>query len=328
MHEPVGRARQGLAAQLPPPAPPRAGQLDLAVVILTFNEARHIERAIASVRKFAGDIVVVDSYSTDGTERLAAAAGARVIQNRFVNYSKQFQFALDNSSLQAEWVMRLDADEIIEPDLATELIAQIPTMPADIVGINFDRKHIFMNRWVRHGGRYPLRLLRLWRRQHGRIEDRWMDEHIVIQGGRTITMKGGFADWNLGDLSFFTEKHNKYATREAIDRLSQQYDLFPRDTGFASGSTPRQAVIRRWIKEHVYNYLPFWAGPLGYFLLRYIIQLGFLDGRSGLIYHVLQGFWYRFLVAAKVEELRLGLADCTTNAQRIERLEQLTGLRL
>ena len=301
---------------------------DLTILILTHNEARHIERAIAGVAGIAREIVVVDSGSTDGTVDLAEAAGARVLHNRFVNYSQQFQWGLDHGGIATEWVMRLDADEVIEADLAERLARDLPTMAGDIAGINLDRKHIFMGRWIRYGGRYPLRLLRVWRTRQGRIEERWMDEHIVVWGGRTVTFHGGFADVNLRDLTFFTDKHNKYATREAIDQLSQRYGLFARDKAFSAEAVSRQAGIKRWVKENVYNSLPFWAGPLGYFLYRYIIQLGFLDGRPGLIYHFLQGFWYRFLVGAKKVELEDGIADCQTNAERIARLAQLTGLKL
>lgn len=305
-----------------------SGSLDMAVLILTFNEARHIERAIESIRSIAREVVVVDSFSTDDTVERARRAGARVLQNRFVNYSKQFQWGLDNAGIQTEWIMRLDADEVIEPDLVARIAQDLPRQGADVAGINIDRKHIFMGRWVRHGGRYPLRLLRIWRTKQGRIEDRWMDEHIVVWGGRTVTFPGGFADMNMNDLTFFTDKHNKYATREAIDKLSQRYGLFERDEAFSSDAVSRQAGMKRWMKESVYNRLPFWVGPTGYFLYRYIFQLGFLDGRSGLIYHFLQGFWYRFLVEAKVVELEAEIADCTTNAQRTARLQQLTGLAL
>ena len=304
------------------------GVPNLAVIILTFNEEIHIERSVASVRSIANDILVIDSFSTDATVKLAQAAGARVLQNRFVNYSKQFQWGLDNGGINATWIMRLDADEIVEADLVEEIRQELPKMPEYIVGVNFDRKHIFMGRWVRHGGRFPLRLLRIWRRGKGRIEDRWMDEHIVIWGGTAVTMKGGFSDSNENDLTFFTEKHNKYATREAIDVLSQRYSLFERDDAFNSQSVSRQASAKRWVKESVYNRLPFWIGPLGYFLYRYFIQLGFLDGKSGLVYHFLQGFWYRFLVGAKVVEFEGKIADCRSNEDRRERLAQLTGLNI
>ncbi len=251
--------------------------------------------------------------------------GAIVLQHPFVNYAQQFQWALENAPIKSRWVMRLDADEIIEPDLAQEILSELPDLPDDVVGINFDRKHIFMDRWVRHGGRYPLRLLRVWRHGQGRIEDRWMDEHMVVWGGRTVNFKGGFSDWNLNDLSFFTQKHNKYATREAIDVLNQRLGLFPRDDALNSESASWQASAKRRAKERVYNALPFTVSSTLYFLWRYIFQLGFLDGRSGLVYHFLQGWWYRFLVGAKLMELERAISHLTDKQAILEELTRLTG---
>ena len=300
----------------------------LAIVILTHNEAGHIGRAIESVSPLSSQVFVVDSGSTDDTASIAAAAGAVVLTHPWTNYAQQFQWALDNAPITADWVMRLDADEIIEPDLAAEIAARLPTLPAEVTGVNLKRKHIFMGRWIRHGGRYPLTLLRIWRRGKARIEQRWMDEHMLLTEGAAVTFDGGFSDHNLNDLTFFTDKHNKYATREAIDVLNQKYDLFPRDEAMDAQSTSGAASGKRWLKEQVYNRLPFWAAPLGYLLYRYIIQLGFLDGREGLIYHGLQGGWYRFLVAAKIVELDRSLAPLTGRAERLEALSRLTGYRL
>lgn len=300
----------------------------VAVIILTHNEAMHIGRAIASVAAFATEVFVIDSGSTDGTIAIAEAAGARVLFNPWTNYATQFQWGLDNAPITADWILRLDADEIIEPDLAERIVQELPLLDADVVGVNFDRKHIFMDRWVRHGGRYPLTLLRLFRRGFGRIEQRWMDEHIVVEGGRTTHFAGGFADHNLNDLTFFTDKHNKYATREAIDVLNQKYDLFARDEQMSAHSASRQASLKRWVKEKVYNGLPFTFSATAYFLYRYVIQLGFLDGRSGLTYHFLQGYWYRFLVGAKILEFERAMADCKTAPERLDRLRTLSGLKL
>ena len=298
---------------------------DVTVVILTYNEGQHIARAIASVRSFAREIVVVDSFSTDDTIDISKAAGVRILQNKFVNQSKQFQWGLENAGIVTEWVLRLDADEIIEPDLAAVITARLPTLPADVAGVNFNRKHIFLGRWVKHGGRYPLILLRLWRTRQGRIEYRWMDEHVVVWGGRTVTFEGGFSDCNMNDLTFFTDKHNKYATREAIDVLARKYDLLPIDDALSSGSASRQARFKRVFKERIYNRLPLWGGPLLYFLYRAIVLGGIFDGSPGMIYHVLQGFWYRYLVNAKIYEYELGMADCRTRQDRLARLATLTG---
>lgn len=298
---------------------------DLSAVILTFNEELHLERALTSISGFTKEIFVIDSFSTDRTIEIALAHGAIVLQNKFINQAKQFQWALDNAPISGEWILRLDADEIIESDLATEIVQKLPALAPDVVGINLKRKHIFMDRWVKHGGRYPLVMLRIWRKGHGRIENRWMDEHIVIWGGRAVTFEGGFADHNLNDLTFFTDKHNKYATREAIEILNQRLNFNPRDHSVTTESTSLQTAAKFFIKEHIYNHIPFTISAFMYFVWRYIFQLGFLDGRSGLIYHFLQGYWYRFLVGAKVMELERAISHLTDKQAITEELSRLTG---
>lgn len=302
--------------------------ISVAVVILTFNEAEHIARAIRSVRLFASSIYVVDSGSTDGTAELARESGAQVVSHGFVNQARQFQWALDHLPIAEDWVLRLDADEIIETDLAERIGRELPSLPPEVTGVTFDRKHIFMGSWIRHGGRYPLTMLRLFRRHRGRIEQRWMDEHIVVETGRVVHFAGGFADHNLRDLTAFTDKHNRYATREAADVLLHKFGLRPEDRAVQHRGTSRQAQVTRWIKERFYNRLPSAVSATAYFLLRYVGQGGFLDGREGLIYHFLQGYWYRFLVGAKVLEFERALENCTDAPSRLARLREVTGLDL
>lgn len=308
-------------------APDRDSNTDITVIILTYNEQLHIQRAIEGIRSIAQRVIVIDSYSTDKTVSIAREAGAEVVQHPFTNHSAQFNWALDTLDITTGWVLRLDADEVIEPDLAAEIFDKLPKLPANVVGVNFDRKHIFMGKWIRHGARYPLRMLRLWRTGKGRVEDRWMDEHIHVWDGRTITLKGGFEDRNENDLSFFTAKHNGYATREAIDVLIERHHLLPNEKRTLHVASS-QAKGKRWIKENVYNHLPLWAGPAAYFLYRYIIRLGFLDGREGTIYHLLQGFWYRYLVACKIYEFEAKLVQHGTTAEKRAALERLTGYKL
>lgn len=302
--------------------------LDLTVVILTHNEARHIERALASVRRFAREVLVVDSGSADGTVELAAAQGARVLKHPFVNYARQFQWALDEGGIATRWVMRLDADEIVSDELADEIVRKLPALADDVAGIRLKRRHVFLGRWIRHGGRYPLVLLRIWRHGQGRIEDRWMDEHMVVWGGRTIDFAHDFTDHNLGDLSFFIDKHNRYATREAVDVINQRHGLFARDDAVLTGRRDDQASFKRRLKERVYNRIPYPLSSTAYFLFRYVGQLGFLDGHAGLVYHGLQGGWYRFLVGAKVAELEAQLMPIDDKGAAIDKLRKLTGLRI
>jgi glycosyltransferase involved in cell wall biosynthesis len=305
------------------------GKADIAVIILTYNESVHLPRALSHIGGFARQIFVVDSYSTDDTAEIAGSFGAQVLQHPFQNYSKQFQWALDHAVITAEWVMRLDADEIIERDLSAEIVERLPKLPAEITGVYLNRKTIFMNKFIRHGGRYPLKLLRIWRRGKAKIEDRWMDEHNYLTEGSSVSFNGGFADHSLIDLSMFTEKHNKYASREALDVVSKQINIELQSApGLAADSRLHQVGMKRFIKERIYNRLPFELSAFGYFLYRYLIRLGFLDGREGLVYHVLQGFWYRFLVGAKVKELRQALQSVSSDEEARREIARLTRQRI
>lgn len=300
----------------------------IAIVVLTYNEARHLPRALDHVSSFAEQIFVVDSYSSDGTVELARARGAQVLQHPFLNQAKQFEWALENAPITAEWVMRLDADEIVEPDLAAEIITRLPQLPPDVTGVNLNRKTIFQGRFLRHGGRYPLRMLRIWRRGKARIEDRWMDEHIYLTEGRSIDFSGGFADHSLIDLTEFTEKHNRYASREAIEVLMQRFNLAPVSEDAAVQLPTQQLRAKRFTKGLLYDRLPFEISAIAYFLYRYLFRLGFLDGREGLLYHVLQGFWYRFLVGAKVRELEPALRSASSDEERRAVIARFTRMQL
>ncbi len=306
-----------------------SNRVSIAVVILTYNEARHLLRALDHVSGFAQEIFVIDSYSTDGTVEMARSRGIQVLQHRFQNQARQFEWALANAPLTADWVMRLDADEIVEPDLADEIAASLPHLPPDVTGVNLNRKTIFQGRFIRHGGRYPLIMLRIWRRGKARIEDRWMDEHIYVTEGRVVTFRGGFADHSLIDLTEFTEKHNRYASREALEVLSARFDLFPaRGRRLTGETTARQARAKRFVKESIYNRIPYEISSIAYFIYRYVFRLGFLDGRQGLVYHVLQGFWYRFLVGAKVRELQAAVRAASSEEEIRAAIARLTRMSL
>lgn len=301
--------------------------MSLAVVILTYNEVLHLERALEHVRAIADEIFVIDSYSTDATVAIARAHGAQVLEHAFRNQAEQFNWALDHAPIQSDWVLRLDADEIVEPDLAEEILRELPRLPAEVTGVNLRRKTIFQGRFLRYGGRYPLVMLRLWRRGKARVEARWMDEHLYVTEGRTVTFQGGFADHSLIDLTAFTDKHNRYATREAMVVLLDEFDARRSGQALTAAATSLQVSVKRWIKQRVYDRVPFEISAFGYFFFRYVLLLGFLDGRPGLVYHVLQGFWYRFLVGAKLRELRAATREDGSRAELEQRLLELTGLR-
>ncbi|MBS9719464.1 glycosyltransferase family 2 protein [Tianweitania sp. BSSL-BM11] len=283
------------------------GPLPITVVILTFNEAPHIRRCLERIRPLVQRMVVIDSFSTDDTPSIARACGAEVLQRRWLNYADQFQWALDNAGITTEWVLRLDADEYFEPASVDEILHRLGTLPPDVTGVNFRRKVIFRGRWIRFGGFYPTILLRLWRHGAARIESRWMDEHVVLQRGRSVTFAHDFVDENLNDISWWTDKHNGYATRQMIDFVAQEQQLFARDSALEK-SQSGQARLKRLLKVHVFARMPLYLRGTLYFLFRYFILLGFLDGRQGFLFHFLQGWWNWMLVDAKIDEARSFIA--------------------
>ncbi|GHD14217.1 glycosyltransferase family 2 protein [Tianweitania populi] len=300
--------------------------LPITVVILTFNEALHIRRCLERIRPLVQRMVVVDSFSTDDTPALARACGAEVMQRRWLNYADQFQWALDHAGIDTEWVLRLDADEYLEPALIDEIRSRLAGLPTEVTGVSFRRKVIFRGRWIRFGGFYPTILLRLWRHGAGRIESRWMDEHVVLQRGRSVTFGHDFVDENINDISWWTDKHNSYATRQMIDFVAQEQPLFARDQALESGQSG-QARLKRLLKVHLFARMPLYLRGTLYFLFRYFILLGFLDGRQGFLFHFLQGWWNWMLVDAKIDEARRYIADHGLDAFKMH-LNDRWGYRL
>lgn len=273
---------------------------DLSVVILTLNEEKHIERCIKSLLPITDKIFIIDSGSTDNTVKIAENLGAKVILNTWISYAFQFNFGIKNSPFNTKWLMRMDADEYILPELASEINENLSKTPENIHGFYIKRRVIFMEKWIKNGGYYPYWLLRIWRNGSGFCEESWMDEHIRLEKGESAQLQNDIVDHNLNKLTWWTNKHNNYANREVIDLLNLKYEFNSKET-VAPKLFGTQEQRTRWIKKKYANF-PLFTRPLIYFHYRYFIRLGFIDGFPGLIWHFLQGFWYRFLVDAKIYE--------------------------
>ena len=298
--------------------------LDLTVVILTYNEEIHIQRCIESVLHYARDIVIIDSHSNDDTVDIAKNLGARVYERSWKNYSDQFQWALDNTSISTEWVMRLDADEYLENPAKLE---ELPSLSTQISGIFVKRKYFFMGKWIKYGGMYPIYVLRLWRSGKGTIEDRWMDEHIVLSEGESIKLDIDIVDDNKNSVSWWLAKHNSYATREMIDIYNQKFHFIPKEKYISDSSS--QAGRKRGIKENIYNKCPLFLRAFLFFIFRYFFQLGFLDGKRGFCFHFLQCLWYRMIVDLKVFEARNWLKNDDKSAEKLRLMfAEKTGLKI
>ena len=298
--------------------------MKIVAVILTFNEERHLERCLTSLKDVATEVVIADCFSSDRTLEVARAFGARVLQHAWVNYATQFNWAITQLDADTDWVIRIDADEYLTPTLAAEIREKLPHASSSIDGIYCGRRMTFQGRLIRHGGVFPIRVLRLFRFGRGECENRWMDEHIKV-AGRTVDFAGELIDDNLNSLTWWTEKHNKYASREAVDLLNLEYAFMPHDS-VAELRRGSQAAIKRWVKEKIYARLPGGFRAFAYFTYRYFFRLGFLDGRPGTAFHFLQGFWYRYLVDAKVAEVRRHMKEKSCGIEAA--IEQVLGVKV
>lgn len=276
----------------------------IAAIILTKNEERHIVRCLESLKCICDDIVVVDCFSDDRTVELAVEYGARVIRHSWKNYATQFNYGIYECGIHADWIWRIDADEFLEEGLGEAVRNLVETCADNVNGIYVRKRIDFMGKPLLHGGWYPSYHLKVFRRGHGDCENRWMDEHIRLFDGKAVTVEEGCqVDANLNDLTWWTEKHNGYATREMADMLMMEYGLDDTAEEVVPKLFGTEEQRKRWLKLR-YIHFPLFLRPFLNFFLRYIVKGGFLDGKEGFIWHVLQGFWYRMLVDAKIYELK------------------------
>ena len=274
----------------------------ITVVILAFNESVHLRRAIESAKALTDNIVVVDSLSTDDTVQIARQCGAKVLERAWENnHSVQFNWAIaqleQDPHWQAQWIFRLDADEIITAPLCQEITRTLARADTNIVAYDCQRSMVFMGRLLRYGGMNRNRILRLYRRGHGYSESRWMDEHIVVNG-LCGHLSEAIIDDNLNHLTWWTAKHNAYASRAATDYLIRKYGSNGHEE-HALAQLPQKASL----KDRLYRLLPLGLRGFIFFAYRYIFLLGFLDGKAGAYFYFLQTWWYRTLVDAKITEV-------------------------
>lgn len=273
----------------------------LSVIVLAYNEEANLPACLASLEGLDCDIFVVDSGSTDRTVDVATAAGAQVVSHPFDHYAAQRNWAQRHLPLRTDWVLHLDADERLTPDLVKEIARLLAGPPPAVDGFLLRKRTVFMGRWIRHGGHYPSYHLRLFRKDRGSCEDRLYDQHFLVSG-RLARLSADYIDVVAPDLLSWTLRHVRWAELEARETLLQSQAtnrVRPRIFG-----SPIER--RRWLRERVFWRCPLFARAFGYWMYRYFLRLGFLDGVEGLVFHFLHGCWYRFLVDARVYETRRG----------------------
>lgn len=279
--------------------------MSISVVILTFNEVLHIERCIGSARRVSDKVYVVDSHSTDGTQEIARRLGATVVEHDYVNQAQQMQWAIDNLGLDTEWVMRMDADEYLTDKLVDEIMTVLHELSEDVTGVYLPLDVIFQGKNVKHGRLHAPKIMRIWRRGKAYMEQRWMDERMILTEGTAITFKGRFVDHNLNSLAWWTQKHNNYSNRELAVEAMRMYGIGRDD----------EALKGRNQKKGMYYRLPAFFRAGVYFSVRYFLLGGFIDGKAGLIWATLQAYWYRFLIDAKMSEMKRALGKNPSQEQ-------------
>jgi glycosyltransferase involved in cell wall biosynthesis len=271
--------------------------MKISAIILTFNSESVIDATLKSVRDIADKIFVVDSNSTDKTVEIATFYGSHIVQRPFENYSAQRNWAIDNLPLEHDWEFHLDADERLTEELVQEIKNLKAGPPSEIDGFYISRLVYFLGQPIRHGGMYPIWHMRLFRHGCGRCEARLYDQHFILDG-RASRLRNYMIDDQRNSITEWTNRHNRWADAEMRELLLQPKPgvIAPRITG--------SPVEKKRALRGFYYQIPIFIRPFLLFIYRYLFRFGFLDGKKGLIFFVLQTFWFRFLIDAKMYESR------------------------
>jgi len=272
-------------------------------IILTFNEEQHLPRLLQSINDLEAPVFILDSGSTDHTIEIGQQFGATFLFNAFENHPKQWDFALKNFPVITPWVICLDADQEVSPELKERLRNFKDEEYQNINGIYFNRKNFFKGRWIKHGGYYPFYLLKMFRFGIGFSDtNEAMDHRFNAPGGSMVWKDGIIKEENLKEnqIRFWIEKHNRYSDLLALEEVERMQNARGQTEQPRFWGSPNQR--KAWFKRQWWR-LPRYVRPGLYFTQRMIFQLGLLDGRTGIIFHFLQAFWFRLVVDIKIDEL-------------------------
>jgi glycosyltransferase involved in cell wall biosynthesis len=271
--------------------------MSISVLILTKNEKQDLPACLASVA-WSDDVHVLDSLSTDGTQELARAAGARVTERPFDDYSKQRNFGLHDLPYRHPWLLILDADERIPQALAEEMKQAISTARPEVVGFRIRRRDFFLGRWLKHVQASPF-YIRLVRPKQVEYTPRVVNEVLVPIGtGQIGDLTQPFDHYPFSKgLDHWFAKHNAYSRMEADQILSDRANGVR--FSILKAFFERDFNRRRWHQKELFYRLPF--RPTIKFLILYVLKRGFLDGVPGLLYAQMQACYERMIVTKTVE---------------------------
>lgn len=271
-----------------------------SVVILAFNSAESLPATLASLTGLTDDIHVVDSGSTDETVAIAKSFGAQVLFHPFESYGHQRNWAIAHCPVRYQWQLHLDADERLLPELRDE-IASLPEEKA-MDGFFLARYVCFLGRVLKHGGMSPTWHMRLFKTGKGHCEEREYDQHFLCDGA-TAKLSGAMIDDLRMPLTEWTARHNRWADAEVREQLRNSSEGQVQ-SNLRGNVIERKRALRGW-----YNSAPLFSRAFALLFYRYVVRLGFLDGKEGFIYWILQTFWFRFLIDAKIFEQKKKLEE-------------------
>lgn len=270
----------------------------LTAIVLTKNEEKNIGECLKSIRGFASRAVVIDCGSTDRTVEIAREMGADVRFHEFTYYAAQFNWGIDHCDVETDWILRLDADERLTPEVIAEASAVMASPEAargEVNGITMEAVFYFLGRPIRHGVKKKRKMM-IFRRGAGRIEDRKRDAHSVLSRGHSVSLKSRFLHYDFKDLSSYIRRYNWYAGRELMDYIAFQ-------SGASTQVNTDESIQRQRKKKFgLYYRAPKFLRAWLWFIYNYIFRLGFLDGREGFLFHYFECLWYRLLVDARIYE--------------------------
>jgi glycosyltransferase involved in cell wall biosynthesis len=277
----------------------KKGITPVSVLILTLNEEINIAECIESVA-WSNDIVVLDSFSTDDTVRVAEEKGARIIQRVFDDWSTHQNWALQSIDFKNAWVFYIDADERCPGELAIEILQRIGSTSNE-VAFRLRRKDFFMGKWLKHAQLYPTWLVRLFQPSRIRFQRIVNPVPVVEEQIGTLSSHLNHYPFSQG-ISHWIARHNRYSDMEAIEAMREREEAASRLTSILS----RDPNMRREALKTIFYQLPIRpAIKFGYY---YLVRMGFLDGRPGLTYSILQAI-YEYMIVIKTREARLRQKD-------------------